>query len=287
LLACEERDRLELLRTLIGEGDPEDVKALEALLAEDMAKSARAKLEAPAIVPLKPREGRAEGGVRKVEQKSEIGATPATETVPANTGEGLVVKKEEHHPLQPIFRTRLRIQPAGGGPSGLPKGYHVTDANLCEEIAERFELEDGRFPLRTGHVQGYAGPRCDILSLADEAMRAAFASGQRTDYTDQAIRMIEVKGRSGEGGSIVLRDNQRDAARDHAAKYHLYRVFEKELGEYGLLVLRNPLNDPTGKNETFEINLRQATNTERFTLTFEQEAGERVEVRNTPETHVL
>ena len=50
------------------------------------------------------------------------------------------------------------------------------------------------------------------------------------------------------------------------------RIFERERGEYGLLVLRNPLNDPTGKDETFEINVRQASNTERFTLTFEPEA---------------
>lgn len=94
--------------------------------------------------------------------------------------------------------------------------------------------------------------------------------------------MIEVKGRSGEGGSIVLRGNQRDAAKEHAAKYYLYRIFEKEPGEYGLLVLRNPLNDPTGNNEICEINLRQATNTERFTLTFEQAVVEATSDTNSP-----
>jgi len=283
LLACEDRDRVELLRTLLGERDPEDVRALETLLTEDMARAARARPEAPVILPLKPKELRTEVEVGKVEQESETGMIPVIEVVaPTNAGAGLFLKKEEHHPLQPRARTRLRIQAAGGGPTGIPKGYHVTDASLCEEIAERFEREDGRFPLRTGHVQGYAGPRCDILSFADEATRAAFASGQRTDYTASAMRMIEVKGRSGEGGSIVLRGNQRDAAKEHAAKYYLYRIFEKEPGEYGLLVLRNPLNDPTGNNEICEINLRQATNTERFTLTFEQAVVEATSDTNSP-----
>jgi hypothetical protein len=273
LLACEKQDRVELLRTLLGEGDAEDVKELEALVAEEVAKSGQAKGHAPAIAAPKPRKQVMDGDATQAEGASGVAVASASQGTPAGRIENLVVKREEHYPVRQKPRVRLRIRSEGGGQKGLPKGYHVTNAELCEEIAAQFEVEDGRFPLPTGHIQGYGGPRCDILSFDNEALKEAFASGERTDYVDHAIRMIEVKGRSGEGGTIVLRGNERDAAKEYTARYYLYRIFEKASGEYGLLVLKNPLNDPTGKDETYEINLRTAANTERFTLAFEQDTA--------------
>ncbi len=68
------------------------------------------------------------------------------------------------------------------------------------------------------------------------------------------------------GAKIDLRDNELSAARRFGSKYYLYRVYDRGNGEYSLAILKDPLNDRSGRRRFYEMDLDAAHQTERFDL---------------------
>jgi hypothetical protein len=122
-----------------------------------------------------------------------------------------------------------------------------------------------RYPLHVAGVTGWNSPGVDILSFDSAEERAAFLAAE-TKHASMVNRFIEVKGRRDSGAKIDLRDNELSAAQRFGSKYYLYRVYDRGDGDYSLAILKDPLNDRSGRRRFYEINLDAADQTERFDL---------------------
>ena len=173
---------------------------------------------------------------------------------------------EKNHSPSISKRIRLRVQrtPSQGGK---PRSCSrlVTDGEFCEKKAMEFELiqDPQRYPLHVGRVTGYNGPKCDILSFASREDRQKFKHSMNPELI---VRFIEVKGRSSDFSSILLKGNELDAARNYSDRYYLYRLYDTGNGEYELSILQDPLNDPDASTNLIEINLEAAQLTLKFDL---------------------
>lgn len=109
-------------------------------------------------------------------------------------------------------------------------------------MAEAFEnnAEPRRFAVRVGHITGYDGPRCDVLSFKTEGALKKLLADKRIS-AGEVERFIEVKARANERAKIVLKGNALDAARAHAERYYLYRFHEESDGALTLTIVQNPL----------------------------------------------
>ncbi len=153
------------------------------------------------------------------------------------------------------------------GASSITTLRRITDGDICEEKVLIFEESEGRWPIKVSHIQGYGGPRCDVISFKTE--------GDWLEYKNDPIsksllieRFIEVKGRSSEKGAVTIKGNELDAARVYAEQYYLYRLYEKNNIENVLLILNNPLDHKEALENIIEIDLLRATETEKYQLTF-------------------
>ena len=130
-----------------------------------------------------------------------------------------------------------------------------------------FELhgDPPRYPLHVAGITGWNSPGVDILSFDSPEKLAEFLDAKEK-HAHMVSRFIEVKGRRDSGAKIDLRDNELSAARRFGPKYYLYRVYDQGNGDYSLAILKDPLNDLTGRTRFYEINLDSARQTERFDL---------------------
>lgn len=171
---------------------------------------------------------------------------------PQLKGDDLKIEELKHEPAPPAEKSPIWNQSGGGGGARNSGGNReVTDWEYCERIAETFEnsAEPRRFAVRVGHITGYAGPRCDVLSLkTEDALKKLLAN--KSIPAGEVERFIEVKARANERAKIVLKDNALDAARDHAERYYLYRFHEEPDGALTLTIVQNPLSQ---KATTYQV----------------------------------
>jgi hypothetical protein len=183
------------------------------------------------------------------------------------SSEGVKVVKEGHHPGEKGLRQiALRSKTPVQGFS-FQTLRRVANGDICEEIAIIFEESEHRWPLKVAGIQGYQGPRCDIISFDSEKGRIEYCNNPSTN-TLLIKRLIEVKGRSSEKGAISLKGNELDAARVYAERYYIYRIYEKNDNDYVLLIVNNPIEHKEAIEDIIEIDLSRALKAERYHLTF-------------------
>ncbi|GAF88894.1 unnamed protein product, partial [marine sediment metagenome] len=170
-------------------------------------------------------------------QAAPQGGQEVEREVPTN----VATKETPQVPSPPKRRITQRVHAKRSSKEQIIHTRRVTDGNRCEELAERFEESQGRFPLRVSPLQGTEGFGCDVLS---------FGSGVERDQFEQengkplhlVKRFIEVKGRSSHRGSVPLAGNEKNAARAYGERYHIYRVYEAETGQrWQVVELADPL----------------------------------------------
>ena len=177
-----------------------------------------------------------------------------------------------HRPKPRSNRIRLRVRRKTGRkrPQGVAAHRRITDEERSESLCEAFERSRGqdRFPVRVGHIQGYSGPRCDILSFQCED---EFVKFRDTGDIGLVQRFVEVKGRSAEDARIDLRGNELDAAQCHGERYWLYRLYEGPDGTIDLLTVRDPLEDESATSWLVEVDPSRAIDAQQFVLVEQSE----------------
>lgn len=274
LILCPRQDRLKLLEKILGGEAVPDMAALEEEF-EVASEGNDFKFD----IPDEPED---EEGDDQDNAPSDTGDGGEEEDEPGqpsdenagdegnDDGDGdeggpLGVDEKEHEPSA-TKRVKLRVQrkPSKGGKRQSGSRL-VTDGEFCEKKVMEFELSEDppRFPLHVGRVTGYNGPKCDILSFASRENRKSFKETKNPELIE---RFIEVKGRSSDLASILLKGNELDAARNYADRYYLYRLYVAGVSEYELSILQDPLNDPDAAIDLMEINFEVAQSTRRFDL---------------------
>lgn len=121
-------------------------------------------------------------------------------------------------------------------------GKHKKKINpdKAEDLALRFEEEQGRVPKKISFFRGSDAYGCDFLSFKDEHDLAKF----ETDGNEELVeRFIEVKGSSSRKGAVVLKGYELRSAEKYKEKYFIYRVFfDKDENLYELVETKNPLH---------------------------------------------
>jgi hypothetical protein len=262
LFACQRKDQLKMLKRLVGDDDVPAMEELERRYFDTAEKGDDYEVNLPddALDP----PSLSKTNVTQPEVPEEQGSGP---TLAQNGDQPLQIDSIPHTPSGPLNRVECRVnRNVPAGPRQLTGTRRVTDGVFCEYKAMEFEEHDTppRFPVRVGNVTGWDAPGVDVLSFASAEDRAHFLAGDHSET--RIIRFIEVKGRSSEGAKIDLRDNALKAARKHADRYFLYRIFDRNDGSYELAVLKNPLADETGTSAFYEVNLDAATRTEEFNV---------------------
>lgn len=133
----------------------------------------------------------------------------------------------------------LRIKATPGTVFQPGRGGHWTvDPRTGEELAEKFEKAQGRFPLPVGHLQGDLTLHCDLLSFRTNEDRARFSE---TFDHDLIERIVEVKSSTSERGETSLSDQVSRTALEYADRFFLYRVYVGADDEMKLVELQNPM----------------------------------------------
>jgi hypothetical protein len=261
LVACQRKDRLKILKRLVGDEDVPAMEELERQYREIVADARNQEVNVPH-----------DALALTTSPAAPVSEIPDEEkTGPAREEKGevpLQVDSKEHIPRPPTARVECRVnRKVTTGPRSFTGSKRVTDGTFCEYKAMEFEEHDTppRFPIRVGGITGWKGPRVDVLSFASAEDRAQFLAGDRRETL--VSRFIEVKGRASEGAKIDLRDNALEAARAYGDRYFLYRFFNRGDGGYDLAILKHPLVDETGVRYFCEVNLDAATRTEEFSIT--------------------
>lgn len=263
ILRCESTgDRINLLKRIIGETAFPDIEELK----KEFAQADRQ----PTIIFLPKKEDVKEPESTTQETKKEEKEAASTQEQTAlmpETIKDVTVRKEEHHPVVTERKKIVIRTKAKAATPSITMLRRITDGDICEEKVLIFEASEGRWPIKVSHIQGYEGPRCDVISFQTE--------GAWQEYNEDPIsksllikRFIEVKGRSNEKGSIPLKGNELDAARVYAEQYYLYRLYEKNNLENVLLILNNPLEHKEALENIIEVDLSRTAETERYQLTF-------------------
>lgn len=265
-------ERQEILEYLLGPDASELVAtAREALQTEDDVKDPTL-IFIPETGDQDQRDGRVVGPVEDEPAK-------ATERLPDTEGGqdkpravpigSLVVIEKIHDPKPPRqkieFRVRARPKKQRTDDVTVNKARRITDGDRCEELAETFERspDQKRYPIRVGHIQGYTGPRCDVVSFTSKKSLNEF---KKTGEPRLVGRFIEVKGRSTRDAVISLKGNEKDAALDYADKYYLYRMFDSENGSIDLLIVQDPMAQHEALTWVAEIDPLRAKKARQFVL---------------------
>lgn len=172
-------------------------------------------------------------------------------------------------PATPPKSIKFRVRSTTGPGAGGRGGGTVADGKLCEEIAMRFEVAEGRFPLLVAQTQGREAVGCDIVSFRTAAERDAFAADTSQHAT--VVRFVEVKGRSSGTGVIDLRGNELQRARTFGSRYWLYRVYDMGDDTYDFVVLPHPTAGST--REVLEIDLFRSTAAKGYLVEAVDEGG--------------
>lgn len=118
------------------------------------------------------------------------------------------------------------------------EGRWTVDPRDGEQLAEKFEEAQGRFPLRVGHLQGQHTLHCDILSFRTEEDRGRFAETLEHDLIE---RVIEVKSSTSERGEVTLSGDLARTAMEYGDRFFLYRIWLAGGGAYKLVEVQNPM----------------------------------------------
>jgi hypothetical protein len=262
LFTCQRKDRLKILKRLVGEDDVPAMEELERLYYDSAEQGGESEVNFPDDALDQPPPSKKDVTQPEVPEEQGTEANPSQDD-----DQPPQIDSIPHTPSGPRARVECRVSRQGPtGPRKRTESRRVTDGLFCEYKAIEFEEHDTppRFPVRVGNITGWAAPGVDVLSFASAADRATFLAG---DHSEARIaRFIEVKGRSSEGATIDLRDNELEAARKHKDKYFLYRVFDRGDGSYSLAILQNPLADETGVKAFYEVNLDAATRRTEFNI---------------------
>ncbi len=260
MFRCQHENREELLVRMRGEAVTED---LNSILKEFDQYSLPSEDEEFLAEPLRDEELVEDNLPHSGEDTIDPESEDDTSASPGDSGP-LEVEPKKHTPKDPKNRTRISIRKVNPR-SRRARGYKLTNAQVCENLAMEFEEVDGRFPLKVAHITGDRGFGCDILSFQTSKFRAQFKDGTN-QKTQRILRFIEVKGRKHGSVDIELKGNELKSASDYQERYFLYRVFELEDGEHELGILRAPLSHPEAVEETFLVDLTRAKETKRFHL---------------------
>jgi hypothetical protein len=262
LAQCPYRDQLALLKRLVGEETVPGLAELEQSHKEGLARDS----ELVNIPEYEPQSSLPGAITPSVGEEPDGLPSPPDDTLPADPNRPLTIRSEPHSPQKPSGIVALRISHR---PSSGPRitQHERVSGDFCEEKVMEFELysDPPRYPLHVAGITGWTSPGVDILSFDSPEERAAFLAAE-TKQASMVSRFIEVKGRRDSGAKIDLRDNELSAARRFGRKYYLYRVYDQGNGGYGVAILKDPLNDLTGRKRFYEVNLDAARQTERFDL---------------------
>lgn len=147
-------------------------------------------------------------------------------------------------------------------PATATRPKHLVNPDRSENLAVRFEEQQGRYPLKVSHIRGSNSYGCDILSFRSEEDQQKFIENLDLPLIE---RFIEVKGRSQPKGSITLKGNELSFAQQHQQRYYLYRVYEIRMGEFELVELADPSADNCRQIQ-YEINPFQSSNAKRWAV---------------------
>jgi len=134
-----------------------------------------------------------------------------------------------------------------------PRRRRLVDPDRSENLAFQFEIEQGRFPKKVGHLRGIEGFGCDLLSFETKDVRLAF---ETDGDTSTVLRSIEVKGKVSDRGSVTLKGNELAAAKKYGNRYYLYRVYEDDdnQGVFELVELADPIGAGEAVKIVYEVN---------------------------------
>ena len=263
ILRCESNgDRIKLLRRIVGETALPDIEELKKEFAQ-------ADRQPIVIYPHKKESSQKPKPTEPITEKKEEKPTNVGEppTKPESTPKEMTITKEVHHPVETARRQIVIREKAKVTTESVKTYRRIADGNICEEKALLFEETEKRYPIRVSHIQGYEGPKCDIISFQTETDWQKYKGNPNSDLS-LIKRFIEVKGRSSERGLIPLKGNELDAARIYADRYYLYRLYEKSSSENILLILNDPLEQKEALDNIIEVDLARALGTERYQLNF-------------------
>jgi len=267
LIQCDDTERLELLKRLLGESEVPNLDDLAATEGLDETRSP------DILVPgISESETQQESDLQSEspEKKDEPKAPTPDESAPPIEGSRLEVNTEEHLPMPPRKKRDVVRRKSKVGGNTLTGTHRVTDWKRCEELIVAFEESEGRFALKVSDVVGYRGPRCDVLSFntKDDFERFVQSPGPERE-TGGIARFIEVKASVNEKGAVELKDNELTGAKSYKERYYLYRVYERTKSDYVVVTLGNPLSQKEALSEIWEVDLFRATQTERYHIEIE------------------
>ena len=191
--------------------------------------------------------------------------SPAADPLPA-VDASLAITEKDHVPVDAPAERALQIRRREGALRTSTVATRITDGMFSERKVVEFESAEQRFPLHVGHIMGYDGPLCDILSFSSELDLERF---RETQDLKLVKRFIEVKGRSNSGAVIELRGNALEGARRYSGRYYLYRLFEANDGAYDLAILKGPLEPEnlSALENAIHVHVPRAPTTLRYSIT--------------------
>jgi hypothetical protein len=223
-------------------------------------------------------------------------ATP-TESTPGDGSIGTAESQDEtvSEPVPPVDEdsSNLHIEPSiprtiesrdvsiqrvtTGSSTPRSRGrYHVADGDRAETICMVFERDQGRYPLKVAHIRGSDSYGCDIISFDTAVRREQFQDELDIDLID---RYIEVKASTADTGSILLKGNQLQTARERREKFFFYRAYESSANatEYELVVLQDPLGHSEALTPQVKVDPFRTDSADAYELCLEHENADNVE----------
>lgn len=252
LIQCDEAERAELLRRMLGETDMPLIADLirqpgmgETTLPPITLPTSPA---APSSSPVDFLQGDGGAPIELVSENEHVIQPVAIDS------KSMRVSQEPHSPMPPPQKKTVAHRVSSIKPVTVSGGHRITDSNRCEELAEAFEVYRNRFPIRVSGFVGYNGPRCDILSFNSKESRDKFVNSLTEEKNiNDVARFIEVKGSVNDRGAVDLKGNELAAARIYAENYFIYRVYEQSVNEYDIVIVSNPLIRKEALDEIVEI----------------------------------
>lgn len=267
LIQCNDSERLELLKRLLGESEVPNLDDLAA--TEGLEEGRSLEILMPGIGESESQQ-ESDSRNESPDKKDEPKPSTPDESAPPIDSTHMEVNTEDHSPM-PLRRRRevVRRKSRVGG-STLTGTHRVTDWKRCEDLIVAFEESEGRFALKVSDVVGYRGPRCDVLGFSTKDDFEHFVQSPGPEMETVGIaRFIEVKASVNEKGAVELKDNELTGAKSYKERYYLYRVYEKTKSDYIVVTLGNPLSQREALNEIWEVDLFRATQTERYHIEIE------------------
>lgn len=272
LFQCETESRRLLLTRLVGDEQQIDIDERLAELERELDVPPTTIFMPSGALAASPKENQDNAGgdsTHGLLKDPETGGNrEAGENSPWITPTAIVIQPAPDTPSPVPGRIGIKVGSpgtSGGGKQSGRQPVHTADGAVGEELAELFEAQAGRFPLRVGHITGFLAPGCDLLSFRTEADREAFERG--ADRRDSLVeRFIEAKART--GGLIELTPNEWSAAKQRQDRYFIYRVQQNAESpeDYLLTILQNPSSATEAHVHIVQLALDRAVKVQRFKL---------------------